>query len=289
MKKIQWFPGHMTKALREMEENIKKVDLVIYVLDSRAPKSCLNPKFNEIIGAKPIIFVLNKTDLADEVQVKKWAEKLSGPNIEVVPLVSTVNSGTKVIISAMQKLLAPKLERNKLKGITMPLRAMVIGVPNCGKSTLINSLCGKYKALTGDKPSVTKATQWVKVAGGIELLDTPGTLWPAFENDELAHNLAYINAIKADVLDITSLALDFIEFLLANYPEQFFARYGLAYNNSFEPINYYEALCENRGFLLRGGEIDWERGAKALFDDFRRGRIGKIMLDKLGESDETAK
>ena len=283
MKKIQWFPGHMTKALREMEENIKKVDLVIYVLDSRAPKSCLNPKFNEIIGAKPIIFVLNKSDLADEVEVSKWAKWLSRANTEVVPLVSTVNSGTKIVISAMQKLLAPKLERNKQKGISMPLRAMVLGVPNCGKSTLINSLCGKYKAKTGDKPSVTKSTQWVKVAGNIELLDTPGTLWPSFEDDLVAHNLAYINAIKSEVLDITSLALDFIEFLLANYRDEFLNRYNLKFDSSFEPINYYEALCLSRGFLLRGGEVDWERGAKALLDDFRGGRLGKIMLEKVSD------
>ena len=281
MKKIQWFPGHMTKALREMEENIKKVDLVIYVLDSRAPRSCLNPKFSEIVGAKPIIFVLNKCDLADGQEVEKWKKELAQPNCEVVSLVSTVNSGVKQVISSMERLLSTKLERNKQKGITMPLRAMVVGVPNCGKSTLINSLCGKYKAKTGDKPSVTKSTQWVKVAGSIELLDTPGTLWPAFDDDRLAHNLAYINAIKAEVLDITSLALDFIEFLLESYPKLFFARYNLNFNANFAPIDYYEAMCRSRGFLLRGGEVDWERGATALFDDFRKGRIGKIMLDKV--------
>ena len=281
MKKIQWFPGHMTTALREMEENIKKVDLVIYVLDSRAPRSCLNPKFNEIIGNKPIIFVLNKADLADETEVKKWEKYLSGANVEVVSLVSTVNTGTKQVVLSMQKLLATKLERNKKKGITMPLRAMVVGVPNCGKSTLINSLCGKYKAKTGDKPSVTKSTQWVKVAGNIELLDTPGTLWPAFTDDTLAHNLAYINAIKSEVLDITSLALDFIEFLLANYKDLFLSRYSIEENVEFAPIDYYEALCHSRGFLLRGGEVDWERGANALLDDFRKGRLGKIMLDRL--------
>ena len=277
--KIQWFPGHMTKALREMEDNIKKVDLVIYVLDSRAPYSCLNPEFSAVIGAKPIIYVLNKADLVDSAELVYWQNYLTSSNVIALSMVSTLTNASKTIVDAMQKLLASKIERNKSKGITMPLRAMVIGVPNCGKSTLINNLCGKYKAKTGDKPSITRSTQWVRIAGGLELLDTPGTLWPSFDDDVVAHNLAYINAIKSDVLDIASLSLDFIQFLVDNYQALFFARYSIT-QSGLTPVEYLEQICRNRGFLLRGGEVDYERGANALFDDFRKGRIGKIMLDK---------
>ncbi len=279
MNKIQWFPGHMTKALREMEQNVKKVDLVIYVLDSRAPYSCLNPEFREVIGSKPIIYVLNKADLVETSDLKYWEKYLSSPNAVALPMVSTLTNASKVIVDVMQKLLASKIERNKSKGVNMPLRAMVIGVPNCGKSTLINNLCGKYKAKTGDKPSITRSTQWVRIAGELEVLDTPGTLWPSFDDDVVAHNLAYINAIKSDVLDIASLSLDFIQFLLANYSELFFARYSITRYGE-EPIFYLEQICRNRGFLQRGGDVDYERGANALFDDFRKGRIGKIILDK---------
>ena len=279
MNKIQWFPGHMTKALREMEQNIKKVDLVIYVLDSRAPYSCLNPEFREVIGNKPIIYVLNKADLVDVADLKYWEKYLSAKNAIALSLVSTLSNASKVIVDAMQKLLASKIERNKSKGVNMPLRSMVIGVPNCGKSTLINNLCGKYNAKTGDKPSITRSTQWVRIGAGLEVLDTPGTLWPSFADDTVAHNLAYINAIKSDVLDIASLSLDFIEFLLDDYKDLFFARYSITRMGE-PPLFYLEEICRNRGFLLRGGEIDYERGANALFDDFRKGRIGKIMLDK---------
>lgn len=278
--KIQWFPGHMTKALREMEQNVKKVDLIIYVLDSRAPLSCVNPQFTEILGSKPIIYVLNKIDLADDEQTEKWKAYFSRENTLAIPLNSTMTNASKAVVSGMEKLLDAKLKRNKEKGITMPLRAMVIGVPNCGKSTLINNLCGKYKAITGDRPSVTRSTQWVKIAGNIEVLDTPGTLWPSFEDDEIAHNLAYINAIKDEVLDSAELVLDFISKMLKDYQSQFLDRYNLEFNEDFEPVDYLAQVCENRKFIIKGGEIDWERGARAILDDFRKGRLGKITLDK---------
>lgn len=279
--KIQWYPGHMTKALREMEQNIKLVDLVIYVLDARAPYSCLNPQFNEIVGNKPIIFVLNKTDLADESKTRAWQKFYSGDNQLAITQNSTLSNAGKQIVAGMEKLLANKLERNKQKGITMPLRAMVIGVPNCGKSTLINNLCGKYKAITGDRPSVTRNTQWVKIAGNIELLDTPGTLWPSFDDDSVAHNLAYINAIREDILDVSELSLDFIDKLLqSDYRMQFLDRYGLEFYEEKQPVEYLAEVCEARKFVLRGGELDWERGARAILDDFRKGRLGAITLDE---------
>lgn len=278
--KIQWFPGHMTKALREMEQNVKLVDLIIYVLDARAPYSCLNPQFEQIIGNKPIIFVLNKTDLADDNQTNLWQKYYSGDNRLAITLISTMSNASKAVVNGMEKLLADKLERLKQKGVSMPLRAMVIGVPNCGKSTLINNLCGKYKAITGDRPSVTRSTQWVRIAGQLEVLDTPGTLWPAFENDEIAHNLAYINAIKDEVLDPSELVLDFIAKMLIDYPQQFLDRYNLHLNPDFAPVDYLGQVCENRKFIIRGGDFDWERGARAVLDDFRKGRLGKITLDR---------
>ncbi len=280
---IQWYPGHMTKAMREMEVNIKKVDLVIYVLDGRAPYSCQNPQFVDIIGNKPIIYAINKIDLADEKKIKYWQKYFDKDNASVVLLNSTLSNAGKVIIEAMQKLLASKIERNKQKGITMPMRAMVIGVPNCGKSTLINNLCGKYKAITGDRPSVTRSTQWVRLATGIELLDTPGTLWPSFEDNEISHNLAYINSIRDDVLDVAELSLDFITKLLNTYREAFLQRYDLVFDENKMPVEYLTEICENRKFIIKGGEIDYERGAKALLDDFRKGRLGKITLDEVRE------
>lgn len=279
--KIQWYPGHMTKALREMEQNIRLVDLVIYVLDARAPYSCLNPQFEKILGNKPIIFVLNKIDLADDKKTKLWQKFYSGENQLAILQNSTLSNAGKQIVAGMENLLSAKLERNRQKGITMPLRAMVIGVPNCGKSTLINNLCGKYKAVTGDKPSVTRSTQWVKIAGNIELLDTPGTLWPSFDDDEVAHNLAYINAIREDVLDVSELSLDFISKMLhGDYREQFLNRYNLNFDNDKQPVEYLGEVCEARKFVLRGGELDWERGARAILDDFRKGRLGAITLDE---------
>jgi len=279
--KIQWYPGHMTKALREMEQNIRLVDLVIYVLDARAPFSCLNPQFHKIIGNKPIIFVLNKVDLADEKKNLKWQKIFSGDNQLAILQNSTLTNAGKQIVAGMEKLLSAKLERNRQKGITMPLRAMVIGVPNCGKSTLINNLCGKYKAITGDRPSVTRNTQWVKIAGNIELLDTPGTLWPSFDDDEIAHNLAYINAIREDILDVSELSLDFITKMLGgDYREQFLDRYDLIFDENKQMVEYLGEICAMRKFVLRGGELDWERGARAIFDDFRKGRLGAITLDE---------
>ena len=277
---INWFPGHMTKALREMEGNVKSVDLVIYVLDARAPYSCLNPNFKDIIGNKPVIFVLNKSDLADDKETRLWVQYFNNGTNLAIALNSTMTNSSKQIVAGIEKLLSNKLDRNKIKGVKLPLRAMVIGVPNCGKSTLINNLCGKYKAITGNRPSVTRTTQWVKIAGGIELLDTPGTLWPAISNKEVANNLAYINSIRDEVLDIQSLSLDFITKIVDEYPQEFCSRYNLDYDtiSKCSALECLQAICERRKFFL-SGDFDYERGARAILDDFRKCRIGRITLD----------
>ena len=278
---IQWFPGHMTKAIRNMQEDIKVVDLVIYVLDARAPYSCVNPEFAKLIGNKPIIYVLNKSDLADQNQNKIWQQYFTKENSACVLLNSTQTNSSKLLISKIEAMLKAKKEKYDKKGVVMINRAMVLGVPNSGKSTLINNFCGKYKAITGDKPGVTKGKQWVRIGGVFELLDTPGTLWPSFENQEIAKNLAYIGSIKEDVLNISDLSLDFIEKLKKLYPSLLKNRYNI--NLDGEPVEVLQKICESRKFLLRGGEIDWDRGSHTLLDDFRKGRIGQITLDRLSD------
>lgn len=275
---IQWFPGHMTKAIRIMEKDIKVVDVIIYVLDARAPFSCVNPKFAEVVGQKPIIYVLNKADLADENENANWQNYFSGKNSVCVMLNSTETNSTKILLDKVNFLLKKKNEKYDKKGVKMINRAMVIGVPNSGKSTLINNVCGKYKAQTGNKPGVTKGTQWVRI-GDFELLDTPGTLWPSFENQEVAKNLAYIGSVRDEVLDMGELSLDFIEKMKGRYPEMLKTRYNV--NIDAEPIAILEEICENRKFLLRKNELDYERGSKAVLDDFRKGRIGRITLEKI--------
>ena len=275
---IQWFPGHMTKAIRNMEEDIKVVDVVIYVLDARAPFSCVNPEFARVIGGKPIIYVLNKADLADDEQTKKWQKYFTTKNSECVLLNSTQTNSSKIILSKIETMLKSKKEKYDKKGVKMVNRAMVLGVPNSGKSTLINNFSGKYKAITGDKPGVTKGKQWVRIGGVFELLDTPGTLWPSFENQELARNLAYIGSIREEVLDIPGLSLDFIAKIKKLYPKLLEERYNITLEG--EPIEILERICESRKFLLRGGDYDYDRASHALFDDFRKGRLGKITLDE---------
>lgn len=277
---IQWFPGHMTKALRMMEEEIAVIDIVIYVLDSRAPFSCVNPSFTEIIGAKPIIYVLNKADLGNEALVKGWANYFNKTNSKSIMLDSTLSGSGKKVVETIKELLADKIERNRKKGIVMPLRAMVIGVPNSGKSTLINNLCGKGKTVTGNRPGVTRGKQWVKIADNIELLDTPGTLWPSFEDESVAKHLAYIGSIKDQVLDIEELALELIKDILKIDYTLIENRYNFKVNK-LTALEIYENICKVRGLLIKGGEYDYSRGAIVILDDFRKGKFGRITLDKI--------
>lgn len=277
---INWFPGHMTRALRMMEKEIDVVDLIIYVLDGRAPFSCVNPSFKSIIKNKPIIYIINKIDLANDEQTKLWKNYFSqGENQVCIELNSTLSNTAKVVIENMKKLLSSKLEKNAKKGIFIPMRAMVIGVPNCGKSTLINNLCGKGKTITGDKPGVTRGKQWVKIDKSVEIMDTPGTLWPDLSNEIVSHNLAYIGAIREEVVDISSLALDFINDIKeidANLLKQ---RYKIEFDDETEALEIYEKICKARGFIQRGNNYDYERCSRAIFDDFKKGRLGKITVD----------
>lgn len=277
MQTIQWFPGHMTKALRMMEENVKLCDAVIYVLDARAPFACINKKLNALIGNKPVVYLLNKIDLVERRDVDLVLREFTSQNKRVLTTVGTTLKDGKSVYNAIIDLLSEKIQAKKAKGITKAMRVMVCGIPNTGKSTVINSLCGRKQAATGDKAGVTKGKQWIKLYD-VELLDTPGTMPPAFENQIYAHHLAYIGSINDSILDMESLCLDFIEELSTNHKGVLNGKYGV--NEDLPPIEIYEAIAKARGFLLRGGEFDYERCARAVIDDFRKGRLGKICLEK---------
>lgn len=279
---IQWFPGHMTKALRMMEKEIKIVDAIIYVLDSRAPFSCVNPKFNGLVDGKPIVYVLNKCDMADPEKTDEWFKYFNEKqNCKCITLNSTASGSAKKIENAIKDLLKAKIEKYKNKNININLRAMVMGVPNSGKSTLINNLCGKAKTITGNKAGVTKGKQWVKIASGLEILDTPGTLWPAFDNNQVAHHLAYIGSIKEEVLDIPSLSLDFIRDLNKLNPNILKDRYKIDFSEENTELEILEMICMSRRFKLRGNELDYDRGAFALINDFKATRLGLITLESV--------
>ena len=280
---IQWFPGHMTKALRMMEKEIKIVDAIIYVLDARAPFSCVNPKLNSLIGEKPIIYVLNKCDMANSEATKEWQEYFANFGAACIMLNSTESGTSKKVEAAVKVALTAKIEKMKAKGFNTILRVMVLGVPNSGKSTLINNLCGVSKAITGNKPGVTKGKQWVKIASGIEILDTPGTLWPAFDNNQVAHHLAYIGSIKEEILDVPSLSLDLIRDLNIIDENILIDRYNIQILEEDEPINILESICKSRGYLLKKNELDYDRGAFAILNDFKSNRLGKISLERVAD------
>jgi len=276
---INWFPGHMKKTLEEMEKNIKKVDVVLYVLDGRAVLSCFNPRLDEIASGKPVIYVLSKIDMADGDVTNDWKRYFEEKGKSVITVNSTLSNIKKEVVEKIKKVLADKIEKNKSRGINVIYRAMVVGVPNSGKSTLINALLGKARAITGDKPGVTKSALWVKISDNIELMDTPGTLWSNLTNHIAAENLALIGSIKQQILDEEALACVLINRLRILSPEKLCNRYKL---ESIDDDDYVvlEDISRNMGAKIKGGEVDISRGAKMILDDFRRMKIGKISLDQ---------
>ena len=274
MKTIQWFPGHMTKAMRMMEAHLSLVDGIIFVLDARCPAASFNPKLKKMAQNKPVLYVLNKGDLADE-RVDNLLKIIRNSGAQAVKI-NAVNAGSKRdITGAIEKLVAEKRERALEKGYNKVFRFMVAGVPNTGKSTLINLLAGSKRAETGDKAGVTRGKQWIR-CDGFELLDTPGTMPPAFENQRLAIHLAYVGSVNDDILDMDDIALALLEELAEKYPPRLLERYGI---NGGTPLNMLETVCERRQFLLRGREYDYERAERAVIDDFRKGKLGRITLD----------
>ena len=281
MKHIQWFPGHMTKAMRMMEECVSLVDGVMVVLDARAPAATFNKKIGALVQGKPVLYILNKADLADGAKTDAFLSLLNGEGaLAVKCAAANASSAAKQISAKALELLRAKRERDAAKGLVRPLRFMVAGIPNTGKSTVINALSGGKRAVTGDKAGVTRGKQWVRCAG-FELLDTPGTMPPAFEDQVLARHLAYIGSINDDILDFYGLALELLRELAEGYPALLQERYAIGEFTS--PAAMLELVCKRRGFVLRGGETDSERGARALIDDFRKGRIGKITLERAAD------
>lgn len=276
---IQWYPGHMTKTKRLIEENIKLVDIVIELLDARAPYSTKNPDIDRLAQHKMRIIILNKADLADEQVTKAWIDWYSAHNVKVVPITATTGRGIKEVIKIAEDLLKEKIERDKARGrIYRPIRAMIVGIPNVGKSTFINSLVGKGTTKTGDKPGVTRGKQWVKIRKGFELLDMPGILWPKFEDQEVAKHLAYIGSINDNILDNRQLAIYLLDQGLLEFKEKLEARYKLELPD--DGYEAFRAIGFKRGLIIAGGELDELRTAQILLDEFRGGKWGKISIER---------
>ena len=283
-RNIQWFPGHMAKTRRMITENLKNVDAVIELLDARIPQSSRNPEISKLTQGKPKIILLNKASLADPVMTSKWSNKLSDDNTVCIETDCVTGSGLNKIAPALRKLCEEKLQRYEDKGMSgRMLKVMVLGIPNVGKSSLINRICGNKKAKVENRPGVTLDKQWVPTNIGILLLDMPGILWPKFEDTCVGENLAITGAIKDDILDIEAIACALCARLRELYPELMNTRYKLS-SEDYAELNDYELLTligKKRGFLVSGGEIDTERAANMLIDEYRASKIGRMTLDKI--------
>lgn len=275
---FQWYPGHMTKAKRMMQENIKLIDLVIELVDARIPVSSRNPDIDELGKNKSRMILLNKADLAEDKWNDAWAEYFREKGFFVVKLNSKKGGGLKSIQGVIQEACKEKMERDRKRGIlNRPVRAMVVGIPNVGKSTFINALAGKACAKTGNKPGVTKGKQWIRLNKQVELLDTPGILWPKFEDQTVGLRLAWIGSIKDEILNTEELAAELTGFLVNSYPDVLKEKYEI--EESADGFENLRGIAESRHCLVKGNELDTEKAAKLLLDDFRNGRLGRITLE----------
>lgn len=277
---IQWYPGHMTKTRRLIEENIKLVDIVIELLDARAPYSTKNPDIDKLAKGKMRLIVLNKSDLADPQLLKAWTQWYSSSNVKVIEIIATSGKGIKEVTSAAEEMLREKIEKDKARGrIYRPIRAMIVGIPNVGKSTFINTLVGKGSTKTGDKPGVTRGKQWVKIKKGFELLDMPGILWPKFEDQEVAKKLAYLGSIKDEILDTRELAMNFLALGAKCFKDKLEKRYKFEITEEMTPYDMLLAIGNKRGFILPGGGVDENRTALVILDEYRSGKIGRVTVE----------
>lgn len=277
---INWFPGHMVKTKREIQNNLKLVDAVIEIRDARIPKSSKNPDIDTLCAGKPRVILLNKSDLTDPRVTKAWKESLTNYETIVLEVNALKGEGLNAIKPALLKLLKEKHDRLKAKGLAkITTRAMVVGIPNVGKSTFINKMAKNNIAKTGDRPGVTKNKQWIKTKLGIELMDTPGVLWPKFEDEIVGLNLAFTGAIKDEIMDTEELALKLVERLQETNPEELMTRYKLTELHE-NPLDNLDAIARKRGAIMAGNQIDYNRIAGIILDEFRGGKIGKISLEK---------
>ena len=279
--KIQWFPGHMTKAKRMMESQIKLVDVVVEMLDARIPRSSTNPMLIDVLGNKPKVIALNKTDMADNAKTELWMQKLKNSGLPVCKVDCATGKGVKQLISMIQVAAKPVLDKWLKKGVrNRPVRVMIVGIPNVGKSTLINRLVGKNKVVAADKPGVTRGQQWITIAKGLELLDTPGVLWPKFEDPEVGFCLAVTGAIKEDVFDREQATELLIERLMNRYPEELKSKYAVQFEISDDVRAVLAKIATSRGCIKAGGVLDLDRVIQTVLRDFRSGRLGRFTLDE---------
>ncbi len=281
----QWYPGHMTKAKRMMQENISLIDLVIELVDARIPLSSRNPDIDELGKNKSRLILLNKSDLADPGANKLWMAYFRERGFHVLEVNAKTGQGLRQIQPKVQEACREKIERDRKRGIkNRPVRAIVVGIPNVGKSTFINSFAGKACTKTGNKPGVTKGKQWIRLNKDLELLDTPGILWPKFENEDVGKRLAMIGSMNDEILQMTELAAELLAYLLAHYRQALLARYQVEEDaEEITPLQMLSLICENRKCYKKGQEPDFEKAAALLMDDFRSGRIGRITLETCEE------
>ena len=281
---LQWYPGHMTKAKRMMQEDIKLIDLIIELVDARAPLSSRNPDIDELGKNKYRIILLNKSDLADPRANAAWAAYFESKGLYVLEINARTGAGMKSIQGLVQEACKEKIERDRKRGIVnRPVRAMVVGIPNVGKSTFINSFAGKACTKTGNKPGVTKGKQWIRLNKSLELLDTPGILWPKFEDQNVGMRLAFIGSINDEIIIMQEMALDLIRCVGERYPQVFENRYGVSYegDGAQAAIRMLDEIARARKCYLKGEELDYDRAAALFVDDFRSGRLGRITLEEV--------
>ena len=277
---IQWFPGHMTKAQRMIEENLKMVDAVCEILDARIPNASRNPDIDRLAAGKPRLVILNRTDLADPAVTARWRRWFEGQGLAILETDAKSGRGVKEFAPAVRRLLAEKLREYEAKGqVGRALRVMILGIPNVGKSTFINKVAGRKAAIAGDRPGVTRGKQWISIDSGLELLDTPGILWPKFDSQEVGEMLALTNAIKADVLDKETLGANFMLRLRALYPDALRERYKFEPDPEADGWQLLEQAAKKRGFLVSRGEYDLERMANTLLGEYHDGKLGRLSLE----------
>ena len=278
---IQWFPGHMTKARRMMEENLSLVDAVCEILDARIPRASRNPEIDRLAAGKPRLVILNRCDLADPEITRLWKQHFEAAGLAIVETDAKSGKGVRDFVPAVRRLLSDKQKEYEAKGqVGRPLRLMIVGIPNVGKSTFINKVAGRKAAIAGDKPGVTRGKQWIHIDAGLDLLDTPGILWPKFDSQEVGEMLAITNAIKAEVLDKETLAANFILRLSSLYPQALRERYRIEPDPALNGFELLEAAARKRGFLVSRGEVDLERMANTLLNEYHEGKLGRLSLEK---------
>ena len=280
---LQWYPGHMAKTRRLIEENLRLIDVVVEILDARIPFSGRNPCFDDIIRSKPRLLVMNKADLADPERTQLWMKWYGEHGLKVLPVSCATGAGIAGVVPAARSLVSERIEKDAEKGVSRSLKLMMVGIPNVGKSSLINRISKKASAKTGDRPGVTKGKQWIKAAGGAELLDTPGILPPKFEDQEAAKRLAYTGAIKDEIINTELLAYSLLEYLRDDYEKELCARYKLGDIAGLAGHEILELVAKKRGFVISGGELDTERAANVVLDELRGAKIGRITLESPDE------